>query len=188
MPHEVIIAQTKKWIVDVVVGCNFCPFAAREVARDSIAYEVADANQPKVVLQKLSAAFLKMDTDVSMETLLLILPAGFGSFAAYLKLVASAEALLKKTGYEGVYQLASFHPGYLFAGSKPGDAANYTNRSPYPVLQILRESSVSRAVDSYPDTLKIPERNMAFARQKGLAVMKALLNGSNKVQEPKTEH
>lgn len=180
MSSEVIIAQTKKWILDVVIGCNFCPFAAGEVKRDSISYEVAADNQPKTTLQKLSAAFVRMDSDASVETLLLILPNGFASFAGYLKLVASAEALLKRSGYEGIYQLASFHPDYLFAGSKPTDAANYTNRSPYPVLQILRESSVSRAVDSYPDTLKIPERNVAFARQKGLDAMKALLAGSKK--------
>lgn len=150
------------------------------MARESIVYEVVSASQPKIVLQKLSAAFVRMDNDAAAETLLLILPNGFSSFATYLKLVASAEALLKKTGYEGVYQLATFHPGYLFAGSKPGDAANYTNRSPYPVLQILRERSVSRAVDSYPDTAKIPERNVVFARQKGLAFMKALLEESRK--------
>ena len=180
MLHDSIIAHTKAWIVNTVIGCNFCPFAAREVKRDSIAYEVAADTLPKHVLQKLSDAFARMDTDVSIETLLLILPAGFGSFAAYLKLVDAANAILKKAGYEGVYQLASFHPAYLFAGSKPTDAANYTNRSPYPMLQILREVSVSRAVDSYPDTSKIPERNVDFARGKGLAFMKELLEGSRK--------
>lgn len=180
MPPEVVITQTKKWILDVVIGCNFCPFAAREVKRNSIAYEVAADSQQKGILQKLSAAFLRMNDDASVETLLLILPNSFASFAAYLKLVAAAETRLKKEGYEGVYQLASFHPGYLFAGSKPTDAANYTNRSPYPMLQILRESSVSRAVDSYPDTRKIPERNMAFATQKGLDFMKKLLEESRR--------
>jgi hypothetical protein len=180
MTPDIIIAQTKKWILDVVIGCNFCPFAAREVKRDSIVYEVAAYTQPKIILQKLSAAFLRMNGDDSVETLLLILPNGFASFAVYLKLVSAANTLIKKNGYEGIYQLASFHPSYLFAGSKPSDAANYTNRSPYPVLQILRESSVSRAVDSYPDTLKIPERNMDFARQKGLAFMQTLFEESRK--------
>lgn len=178
MLPETVIAQTKGWILDVVIGCNFCPFAAREVRRDSIGYEVVADRQPRIILQKLSAAFAQMDKDASIETLLLILPAGAASFASYLKLVGSAEALLKKKGYEGVYQIASFHPDYLFAGSRPSDAANYTNRSPYPMLQILREASVSRAVDSYPDTLKIPERNVAFANEKGLAFMKALLDKS----------
>lgn len=180
MSTDQVIAQTKKWILDVVVGCNFCPFAAREVARDSIVYEVAMDKQPKIVLQKLATAFAKMDGDTSIETLLLILPTGFGLFANYLKLLKSANALLGKSGYEGVYQLASFHPDYLFAGSRPNDPGNYTNRSPYPVIQILRESSVSRAVDRYPDTSKIPERNIAFATEKGIDFMRTLLENSKK--------
>lgn len=175
MLPETAIAQTKKWIFDVVIGCNFCPFAAREVSRNSIAYVVVMDQQPKVVLQKLSDAFVRLQNDASIETLLLILPTGFGQFATYLKLLSRANGLVTKTGFEGVYQLASFHPDYLFAGSRPDDPANYTNRSPYPVIQILRESSVSRAVDSYPDTLQIPERNVAFANEKGIAFMKALL-------------
>lgn len=180
MLSEQIIAHTKKWIVDVVVGCNFCPFAAREVKRNSIAYEVVAEIQTKSVLQALSAALARMDNDASVETLMLILPHGFSSFAQYLKLVSAAEGRLKMEGYEGVYQLASFHPDYLFAGSGPSDPAHYTNRSPYPMLQVLRESSVSRAVDAYPDTQKIPERNVEFARHKGLAFMKALLAESRK--------
>jgi len=181
MQQDSVIAQTKKWIIDVVIGCNFCPFAAREVARDSIAYEVVANAQPKIVLQKLSAAFARMQDDASVETLLLILPTGFGLFANYLKLLKSANGLLGKSGFEGVYQLASFHPDYLFAGSRPNDPGNYTNRSPYPLIQILRESSVSRAVDRYPDTLKIPERNVAFATEKGIDFMRALLENSKKI-------
>lgn len=175
MQHDTIIAHTKAWILSTVVGCNFCPFAARELKLDRVACEVIDDKLPKPVLQKLTAAFAKMDAEVAVETLLLIIPSGFASFAAFLKLIAAANTTLKRSGYEGVYQLATFHPSYLFAGSKPTDPANYTNRSPYPLLQILREASVSRAVDSYPDTLKIPERNVAFAREKGLAFMVALL-------------
>jgi hypothetical protein len=84
--------------------------------------------------------------------------------------------MIKKSGYEGIYQVASFHPAYLFAGSSMNDAANYTNRSPYPMLHILREESVSRAIESYPDTHKISEKNTAFARGKGLAYMQSLRN------------
>lgn len=173
MDKERIIAQTKKWIVDVVVGCNFCPFALREVKRDSITFEVVEGTNA-VILNALSAAFAKMDTQPEMETAFLLLPQNFPRFTEYLKLVNAADVLIKKTGYEGIYQVASFHPAYLFAGSTMNDPANYTNRSPYPMLQILREESVSRAVDSYPDTQKIPENNMAFARQKGLAYMQSL--------------
>ena len=85
-----------------------------------------------------------------------------------------SEKLLKKEGYEGIYQLATFHPLYLFAGSAANDPANYTNRSPYAMLHLLREESLTAAIDRYPDTTRIPEKNIAYAQQKGLAAMKAL--------------
>jgi len=169
-----LIAHTQNWILNVVVGLNFCPFAAREVKRGSIRYEVVNGDK-KAVLEALSAALERMDADREVETMFLILPEGFGRFMEYLKLADAAEKWLAKAGYEGIYQVASFHPDYLFAGSRADDAANYTNRSPYPMLHLLREESVSRAVDSVPDPEAIPERNIALAREKGLAYMKQLL-------------
>lgn len=173
MEKERIVAQTKKWIVDVVVGCNFCPFALREVKRNSISFEVIEGNKA-IVLKALSAAFTKMNMQAEIETMFLILPQNFARFADYLKLVAAAEVQINKEGYDGIYQVASFHPAYVFAGSSINDAANYTNRSPYPMLHLLREESVSRATDSHPDTMKIPAVNIAFARQKGIAYMQSL--------------
>jgi uncharacterized protein len=173
MHKEQMIAQTKKWILEVVVGCNFCPFALREVKKDTITFEVIEGNRA-FVLNALTEAFQKMNRQPEVETMFLLLPQNFARFADYLKLVHAAEALIKKEGYEGIYQVASFHPSYLFAGSSINDAANYTNRSPYPMLHLLREESLSRAIDSYPDTQKIPERNTAFARGKGLAYMQRL--------------
>lgn len=173
-PQETIIAQTEKWITEVVVGCNFCPFAAREVKRGSIRYTVLPQATISTALKTLKELFTRLDSDASIETSFLILPEGFSLFGAYLKLVDRVAGFIKKEGYEGVYQIASFHPVYLFAGSTVNDAANYTNRSPYPMLQVLREESVSRAIDIYPDTAAIPERNIAFARAKGLAFMQAL--------------
>ena len=174
MLKEKMIAQTKKWILEVVVGCNFCPFALREVKKDSIIFEVVEGNRA-FVLNALANAFQKMNVEAEVETMFLLLPQNFARFADYLKLVHAAELLIKKKGYEGIYQVASFHPGYLFAGSSLNDPANYTNRSPYPMLHILREETVSRAIDTYPDTQKIPEKNMAFAREKGLAYMQNLM-------------
>lgn len=174
MDKERIIAQTKKWIIDVVVGCNFCPFALREVKRNSIFFEVVEGNKA-FVLKALSAAFTNLNAQAEIETMFLVLPQNFARFADYLKLVKAAEVQINKEGYDGIYQVASFHPAYLFAGSSSNDAANYTNRSPYPILQILREETVSRATDSYPDTRQIPEANIAFARQKGMAYMQRLL-------------
>jgi hypothetical protein len=180
MDNALIIAQTRKWIVDVVVGCNFCPFALREVKKESIGFEVIVGNKA-LAIQALLAAFKKLDGQERIETTFLLFPRNFARFPDYLKLVHGANVLIKKAGYEGIYQVASFHPDYLFAGSSRNDAANFTNRSPYPMLQILREESVSRAIDSYPDTSAIPERNTAFARQKGLSYMQNLLAACLKI-------
>lgn len=173
MDKELIVSQTKKWIVDVVVGCNFCPFALREVKRNTISFNVIEGNRANV-LNALSAAFKIMNAQPATETMFLILPQNFSRFSDYLKLVDAANVRLSKEGYEGIYQVASFHPAYIFAGSSINDAANYTNRSPYPMLHILREESVSRAIDAHPDSTKIPAANIAFARQKGLAFMQRL--------------
>lgn len=180
--EETIIAQTKKWITDVVVGCNFCPFAAREIKRGSIHYEVIATADRKAVLEALSGIFTTMDNTPGVETSLLILPIGFSSFTVYLQMIDLAEALLAEENYEGIYQIASFHPAYLFAGAANTDPSNYTNRSPYPMIHLLREASVSKAVDSYPDVNDIPQKNIAFATAKGLAAMQLLRETSMKVE------
>ncbi|MGL6269678.1 MAG: DUF1415 family protein, partial [Chitinophagaceae bacterium] len=98
----------------------------------------------------------------------------FANFDAYLTMVEMAEALLEDQDYEGVYQVASFHPQYRFADAPDNDPANYTNRSVYPMLHLLREDSLEKAIETYPDTEGIPERNITFAREKGLSYMKLL--------------
>lgn len=175
---DIIITQTKKWIADVVVGCNFCPFAAREVKRDSIQYKVLSGATTASALEMVLSIFHQLDTTNDIETSLLILPESFSSFDEYLKLLSLAEKLLVKEQYEGIYQVASFHPAYLFSGSTEEDPSNYTNRSPYPMLHFLREESVSKAVDSYSDIDEIPRRNILFTKEKGLIYMKQLLAGS----------
>ncbi len=179
--NELIIAQTKKWIVDVVVGCNFCPFAAKEVKRGSIHYEVISDAAEESILQTLQKAFRKLDSDENIETTLLILPNGYEDFLSYLDLLEESEIFLEEEGYEGVYQLASFHPEYLFEGSDQNDPANYTNRSPYPMLHILREESVTKAIDSHPDSESIPQYNIEFAKQKGLMHMQLLREACMKI-------
>ena len=172
---ELIIKQTKRWITDVVVDCNFCPFAAREVQRGSIHYEVEHGKSLEIVLQSVAKVFEQLNNDPAIETSLLILPNGFDQFSGYLELVDLAQELLEKEDYEGVYQLASFHPEYLFSGTVESDPSNYTNRSPYPILHFLREDSVSIAVDSHPDIDAVPERNIVFTQGKGIQFMKELL-------------
>ncbi|MDB5202127.1 MAG: hypothetical protein JWQ27_1536 [Ferruginibacter sp.] len=171
---ELIIAQTKKWLNDVVIGCNFCPFAAREFKSGSIEYVVVESADKKLILEELAKSFQRLNETPGIETSLLILPVGYETFGGYWDLVGLAERLLKKEQYEGIYQLASFHPEYIFSGADKNDPANFTNRSPYAMLHILREESVEKAIARFPGTEKIPEKNMAFATAKGLAFMQQL--------------
>ncbi|MFY7964357.1 MAG: DUF1415 domain-containing protein [Chitinophagaceae bacterium] len=172
--QEQIINQTKKWIIDVVVGCNFCPFAAKEVKKNSIYYTVETSKDIADALTKLMREFNRLDEDENIETSFVILPNGFNDFNEYLHLTDLVNKLIKKEKYEGIYQVASFHPNYCFAGSNELDAANYTNRSIYPMLHILREESIEKALEKYPDPDNIPTRNIDFAQNKGLAYMKML--------------
>ena len=174
MHTTLIISQTKKWITDVVVGCNFCPFAARELKQNRVHYRVEFATELSICLESFLQECIRLDKDKEIETTLLIFPNAFHSFDEYLALVDVAEKLLRKKGYEGIYQVASFHPLYRFAGSQADDAANYTNRSIYPMLHLLREESIERALERYPNPEQIPERNIRFAHEKGLAYMKML--------------
>ncbi len=169
-----IIDQTKKWINDVVVGCNFCPFAANAVKQQTIHYQVETGATLNVCLEAVLQEAIRLDNETNIETTLLIFPNAFQQFDDYLDLVSLAEKLLKQNGYEGVYQLASFHPLYQFANSPENDAANYTNRSVYPMLHLLREESIDKALENYKSPEKIPDRNINFAREKGEVYMKML--------------
>ena len=169
-----IIDRTKKWIIDVVIGCNFCPFAANVVKQKTIFYKVEENKELETCLASFVLEMERLDNDPAIETSFLIFPNAFQQFDDYLDLVSLAEKLLKRKSYEGVYQVTSFHPLYLFANSDENDPANYTNRSIYPMLQLLREESIDKALASYKDPESIPVRNINFAKEKGLAYMKML--------------
>jgi hypothetical protein len=171
---ENIISQTKAWIKEVVVGCNFCPFAAKELKRGSIRFQVVRSGDLTAALRALALEIQRLDEDESIETTLIIFPDDFSDFYRYLELTDLAEQLLANQEKEGVYQVASFHPLYLFAGSNEQDAANYTNRSLFPMLHLLREASITKALEQFPDPGKIPQTNIEFARKKGLEYMRLL--------------
>lgn len=174
MNSDQVIKRTKNWIVDVVIGCNLCPFAANVVKQQTIFYKVDENTEMDTCLSSFVKEIERLDNDPSIETSFLIFPNAFQQFDDYLDLVSLAEKKLKKTGYEGIYQVASFHPLYLFANSNENDPANYTNRSIYPMLQLLREASIDKALANYKDPESIPVRNINFAKEKGLAYMKML--------------
>lgn len=170
------IEKTRTWVEKVVVGFNFCPFAYREVERESIRYILSEGLNEESALTDLLLEMQYLDAHEETETTLLILPLAFTDFEEYLDLVDLAEALVYDQGYEGIYQVASFHPDYRFASSDDEeDAANYTNRSPFPMLHLLREASLERVLEHHINPEAIPERNVQFAREKGLAYMQVIL-------------
>ena len=169
-----IIAQTQNWIREIVIGCNFCPFAAREVKRNSIRYQLSEASTLQAGREDFLQECLLLDREPVIATTLLIFPAAFPGFPEYLDLVTVAEKLIKQKKYTGTYQVAGFHPFYQFAGTGTEDAANYTNRSIYPMLHILREADIEKALQHYANPAEIPARNIHFAREKGTAYMKML--------------
>lgn len=171
---EHIINQTKKWVDEVVVACNFCPFAAQVVKQKKVHYEVETGTGSDACMEAVLRELIRLDNDAGIETSFLIFPYTFTQFDDFLDLVSLAEALLKRNGYTGIYQLASFHPLYQFAGSPENDAANYTNRSLYPMLHLLREAGIDRALAHYKNPENIPSANIDFAREKGLSFMKKL--------------
>ncbi len=172
------IAQTRAWVTQVIVGLDLCPFARREVERASLRYAVNRETAMAPALQSLLDECRRLDDTPAIETTLLVFEGGFADFEAFLDLLALAEELLSLEGYEGTYQLASFHPDYRFAGVPADDAANYTNRAPWPTLHLIRETSISRALAHHPDPAQIPERNIALTREKGTAAMQALLDAA----------
>ena len=174
LTSEQIIEQTKNWIKEVVVGCNFCPFAANELKQNSVHYRVEFSSDLKTVLNSFLTELNRLDHDLQVVTSFLIFPHSFNKFDDYLVMVEMAEKLLKHNGYEGIYQVASFHPLYLFSNADEKDAANYTNRSVYPMLHLLRETSITKALENYKNPEQIPERNITFAREKGLIYMQML--------------
>jgi hypothetical protein len=171
---EQAIEQTKKWIHDVVIGCNFCPFAAKVYNQKTVFYRVEESTSLHNCLRSFMEEVERLNSDTETETGFLIITNAVTCFDDYLDLVTQAENLLKQEGYNGIYQLASFHPLYRFAGSGEDDTANFTNRSVYPMLHLLRESSIDKALEHYKNPEDIPERNIHFAREKGIVYMKML--------------
>lgn len=169
------IEQTQQWIEAVVVGLNFCPFAKRELRKNAVRYVLNESGDIQKILGQLIAECEFLDKNPETETTLLILPDGFADFLHYLNLTELAEDLLAEQDYEGVYQVASFHPEYCFADADADDAANYTNRSPFPMLHLLRETSLDIAIDNYPDIDSIPENNMRKARSLGVTYFQSKL-------------
>jgi uncharacterized protein len=165
----------RQWVATVVVGLNLCPFAGRELENGRVRFVVTDASREKQLSEALRAELALLDRDPSVETTLLIHPHALKLFHDYNEYLGEADRLLADEGWEGVYQIASFHPDYQFADTEPDDVENSTNRSPYPMLHLLREASLDVAIDGYPDVAQIPARNIALMKRLGPEKLRALL-------------
>jgi hypothetical protein len=170
-----VVAAVKSWIDKVIVGLNFCPFAKKEMQRNTVRYAICPTTQVKDALSHLLEELALLDQQGEIQTTLLIFPLGFVDFERYLDMLELANSLIGQGGYSGIYQVASFHPDYCFDGEDKNDAANYTNRSPYPILHILRESSIEAVLQHYPEPENIPENNIAKARELGASFLQALI-------------
>lgn len=178
-----IIAKTKMWLYSVIIAHNYCPFAKREVDKGSVRYQVIYETEFNSLLKSVIQECVWLDQNTTTETTLIIFPENLNKFNLFLDCLGLAEELLIAQGYEGVYQIASFHPDYCFQGAEENDPANYTNRSPYPMFHLIRESSIEAAIENHPDPESIPERNIEYAREQGLDKMKALLKHCKNLDE-----
>ena len=168
---EKIIADTVRWLERAVIGLNLCPFAKAVHVKGQVRYVVSDATTPEVLLTELirELQFLAEADPEKTDTTLLIHPHALTDFLDYNDFLDVADATVEELGLAGELQVASFHPQYQFADTEPDDITNYTNRSPYPMLHLLREASVAKAVAAFPDAAMIFEKNIETMTQLGRA-------------------
>lgn len=172
--QEIEIA-VKKWVSTIVVDLQLCPFAQRELLSDNVRFHISEAKDKFSLADDLHKEFLLLKSTQAIETSLLIHPWTLQNFYDYNDFLGTVNGLLIQLDLEGVLQVASFHPDYQFAGTKENDVENYTNRSPYPIIHILREESIELAISKHPDTSLIPANNIKKMESLGLNHMKKLL-------------
>ncbi|MCK5663511.1 MAG: DUF1415 domain-containing protein [Thiotrichaceae bacterium] len=165
-----------RWFEKVVLGLNLCPFAAKPYRQGAIRFELSQATNDETCLTDLLVNLNLLDDQLEIETLVVIIPNHLKLFSDYNQFLDLTDAMLEQQGWMGIYQIASFHPDYVFADCDVDDRANWTNRSPYPLLHLIRESSINKAVDSHPDINAIPQRNVELLRSLNDAEMKKLFS------------
>jgi hypothetical protein len=174
---ETIIARTRCWVERAVVALNLCPFASKPVEKEQVRYVVSSAEDEETLLADMQQEleFLRASDPALIETTVLIHPGVLNDFYDYNDFLGVVDAFLDESGYHGEFQVASLHPHYQFGGTEPEDAENYTNRSPYPVLHLLREELLEKAILSYARPDKIPERNIRTMEKLGANKMREML-------------
>lgn len=177
MENKKIAGTVRRWLENFIIELNLCPFAGRELIRSRIRFVVTESMTEEQLLVALEAELARLNDDSAVETTLLIHPDVLQDFFDYNQFLDRADQLLVLMGLEGVYQVASFHPDYQFADTAEDDVANYTNRSPYPLLHILREESLARSIAAYPNVEEIPTRNIERMNNLGREKLQALIRG-----------
>lgn len=176
LTNQHIALSVQQWVNTFVVDLNLCPFAKRELVKDRVRFVVSDANNEEALLLHLHAELERLENNSDIETTLLIHPLILNDFDAYNQFLDNADGLLQEMQLDGVFQIASFHPAYQFGGTDIDDAENYTNRSPYPMLHILREASLDAVLATTEHTDQIPVRNIALMNEMGAARLKQMLS------------
>ena len=178
MEQQRAINITRDWLEKVVLKYQLCPFAKLPFQKEQIRYRYAEHFEEADILQILKEELNLLATHgpQEIETTLLILPDLWKDFIAFWDFVGMAENELINWGYEGVFQLATFHPQYQFAGTRKEAASNYTNRSPLPILHLLREDSIEKAIATYPNVDMVPIKNMEKMEKEGIAHWQKMLS------------
>lgn len=176
MNKDEVIAATRLWLEKAVIGLNLCPFAKAVYVKNQVRFVVSEARHLDAFLEDLDREleFLAAADPAEVDTTLLIHPDLLPDFLDFNDFMVIAEEAVGEHGLEGVIQIASFHPAFQFAGTEPEDIGNYTNRAPFPTLHLIREASLSRAVESFPDAEGIYGRNIETLKKLGLAGWLAL--------------
>ena len=173
------IELTRRWLERAVIGLNLCPFAKSVYVKQQVRFVLSDASTPEALLEQLAEELVLLrDADPEqVDTTLIVHPDVLTDFLDYNDFLDNADAAVEALDLQGVLQVASFHPDYQFAGSAPDDIGNYTNRAPFPTLHLLREASVERAVEAFPDPDAIVERNLRTLDELGHAGWRKLWRG-----------
>ncbi|OYW38452.1 MAG: peptidase [Hydrogenophilales bacterium 12-61-10] len=177
MGEDEVIAATRKWLEKAVIGLNLCPFAKAVYVKNQVRFVVSTASHLDGWLEDLDREldFLAAADPGLVDTTLLIHPTLLPDFLDFNDFMQLAEAAVEEHGLEGVIQIASFHPQFQFEGTAPDDMGNFTNRAPYPTLHLLREASIARAVEVFPEAETIYQRNIETLEALGRPAWEALL-------------
>ena len=175
-----VIDHVKRWLDQFIIELNLCPFANRERISNRIKFVVSASDHQDPLLADLAVELEYLNSHPDIETTLLIHPDTLTGFTDYNQFLNQVDALLEALDLIGIFQVASFHPSYQFADTEPDDPENYTNRSPYPILHVLREASVEKAINEHPDAGGIPTTNINTLNELGVEKLRTLQEKINK--------